>query len=61
MMASIKPEFVQCRRDGMTSRDQVGKNALINVKIAFVFAKVANLVTLGQHSPHLRSETERVR
>ena len=54
-------KFAQFRRRGMASRDQIGNDALIDVEVALVFATVANLMTPGQDSPHLGSETKRVR
>ncbi len=34
--------------------------ALIHIKIAFIFPKVANRMTFIQHAPHFRTQSERV-
>ena len=40
--------------------DQVGDEALIDFQIAFVFAKIAHGMALGEHAPHFRPQIEGV-
>jgi len=51
----------QPRGHYLTRGDQVGYDAFIDVEVTFVFAEVANLVTLIQDTPHFGAEVERVR
>lgn len=40
--------------------NEVGDDAFVDVQVALILSEVADVVTLGKHSPYLGSETERV-
>ena len=47
-------------RDDLARLDQVGQQALVDKQIAFVLSTIADVMALGKHPPHFRSEAERV-
>jgi len=47
--------------DDLARLDQVGQQALVDRQIAFVLSAIADIMTLGKHPPHFRTEAERVR
>jgi hypothetical protein len=47
--------------DGFARIDQVGKQALVDMQIAFIFSAIPEVMAPGKNPPHLGTETERVR
>jgi len=52
---------VERSRDNLARTDQVGQQALVDVQIAFVLSAIAEVMAPGQHTPHLGTDTQRVR
>ena len=38
--------------------DEVGDDSFINIEVAFVLTQIADVVTLGQHTPDFRPQTQ---
>jgi len=53
--------MLERRRDDLAGVDQVSQQTLVDVKIAFVFSAIADVMALRKNTPHLRTDTERVR
>ena len=51
----------ELRRHRAACRDQIRDEALVDIEIAFIFTKIANLVTLGEQAPRFGPEAKRVR
>ena len=64
LMGGQQAELVQgvssFRRNTPARNKQICHKALIHIKIAFIFPKVANRMTFIQHAPHFRTQSERV-
>jgi hypothetical protein len=51
----------ELRCHSLTSRYQIGNDALIDIEVTFVFTQIPNLVAFVQHTPDLRTEAECMR
>jgi len=51
-------ESLEFPSDGSACRDEVGDNTLINIEVPLVFAEIANLMTLVEDPPDLRTQAQ---
>lgn len=57
----MRRKFLQRSRNRPASHNQIGNDAFVDVEIAFVFAEIADVMALGEHSPNFGAQPERMR
>src|SRR5204863_5951072 len=57
----LRPQRVDLFSDRGTCCDEICDDTFVDVEIPLVLAQVADLVALGEHTPDLRSQSQRVR
>ena len=54
-------QLVERSRDRLARGDEVGQQPLVDIEVTFVFRAITDVVTFGEHPPHLGTDTEGVR
>ena len=60
-MGANRRQLTNCLRHDFARGNDIRDDTLANIKIALVFAKIANVVRLGKYPPNFRAQSQRVR